>query len=65
MVLAFGPQMQDGALLNTTGSLGTGTPPGVAFGMKPAQVWLKAGDVVELGIDGLGTQTQKVVPFKA
>jgi 2-keto-4-pentenoate hydratase/2-oxohepta-3-ene-1,7-dioic acid hydratase in catechol pathway len=41
----------------------TGTPPGVALGMKPP-VWLKAGDVMTLGIDGLGTQTQKVVPFK-
>ena len=41
----------------------TGTPPGVALGMKPP-VWLKAGDVVTLGIDGLGEQKQKVVPFK-
>jgi len=41
----------------------TGTPPGVALGMKPP-VWLKAGDVITLGIDGLGTQKQKVVPFK-
>ncbi len=41
----------------------TGTPPGVALGMKPP-VWLKAGDVMTLGIDGLGTQKQKVVPFK-
>jgi len=45
--------------------IATGTPPGVAFGMKPAPVWLKAGDVVELGIEGLGTQKQEVVPFKA
>jgi 2-keto-4-pentenoate hydratase/2-oxohepta-3-ene-1,7-dioic acid hydratase in catechol pathway len=45
--------------------IATGTPPGVAFGMKPAPVYLKAGDVVELGIEGLGTQKQKVVPFKA
>ncbi|HEY1473367.1 MAG TPA: fumarylacetoacetate hydrolase family protein [Pseudolabrys sp.] len=44
--------------------IATGTPPGVGFGMKPSPVWLKAGDVVELGIEGLGTQTQKVVPFK-
>jgi 2-keto-4-pentenoate hydratase/2-oxohepta-3-ene-1,7-dioic acid hydratase in catechol pathway len=41
----------------------TGTPPGVALGMKPP-VWLKAGDVITLGIDGLGEQKQKVVPFK-
>ena len=41
----------------------TGTPPGVALGMKPP-VWLKAGDVVTLGIDGLGEQRQKIVPFK-
>jgi len=41
----------------------TGTPPGVGMGMKPQQ-WLKAGDVITLGIDGLGEQRQKVVPFK-
>ncbi len=41
----------------------TGTPPGVAMGMKPPQ-WLKAGDVITLGIAGLGAQKQKVVPAK-
>ena len=41
----------------------TGTPPGVGMGMKP-QVWLKPGDVVTLGIQGLGEQKQKVVAFK-
>jgi 2-keto-4-pentenoate hydratase/2-oxohepta-3-ene-1,7-dioic acid hydratase in catechol pathway len=45
--------------------IATGTPPGVAFGMKPVQQWLQAGDVVELGIEGLGAQRQKIVPFKA
>jgi 2,4-didehydro-3-deoxy-L-rhamnonate hydrolase len=39
----------------------TGTPPGVGMGMRP-QVWLKAGDVMELGIEGLGSQRQTVVP---
>ena len=39
--------------------ISTGTPPGVGMGMKP-QVWLKEGDVVELGITGLGTQRQAV-----
>jgi 2-keto-4-pentenoate hydratase/2-oxohepta-3-ene-1,7-dioic acid hydratase in catechol pathway len=43
----------------------TGTPPGVGMGMKPTPQFLKAGDVVELGIEGLGAQMQKVVPFKA
>ena len=38
----------------------TGTPPGVGLGMKPPQ-YLKAGDVVTLGIAGLGEQRQKVV----
>ncbi|CAO3362310.1 fumarylacetoacetate hydrolase family protein [Azospirillum melinis] len=38
----------------------TGTPPGVGMGQKP-QVFLKAGDVVELGVEGLGTQRQSVV----
>jgi 2-keto-4-pentenoate hydratase/2-oxohepta-3-ene-1,7-dioic acid hydratase in catechol pathway len=41
----------------------TGTPPGVGMGMKPRR-FLKAGDVITLGIEGLGTQTQRVVPFK-
>jgi 2-keto-4-pentenoate hydratase/2-oxohepta-3-ene-1,7-dioic acid hydratase in catechol pathway len=39
----------------------TGTPPGVGLGMKPEQKFLKAGDVVTLGIDGLGEQRQNVV----
>jgi 2-keto-4-pentenoate hydratase/2-oxohepta-3-ene-1,7-dioic acid hydratase in catechol pathway len=41
----------------------TGTPPGVGLGMKPPQ-FLKAGDVMTVGIKGLGEQRQKVVPFK-
>ena len=40
--------------------ISTGTPPGVGLGMKPP-VFLKAGDVVELGIEGLGTQKQTFV----
>ncbi|MGP2490548.1 fumarylacetoacetate hydrolase family protein [Mesorhizobium sp. PUT5] len=39
--------------------ISTGTPPGVGMGMKPPR-YLKAGDVVELGIEGLGTQRQNV-----
>jgi len=42
----------------------TGTPPGVGMGMKPEPQYLKAGDVVTLGIARLGAQTQKVVAFK-
>jgi 2,4-diketo-3-deoxy-L-fuconate hydrolase len=42
----------------------TGTPPGVGLGMKPSPQFLKAGDVVRLGIQGLGEQEQKVIPFK-
>ena len=49
--------------LNPGDIITTGTPPGVALGMKPPQ-FLKAGDVVTLGIQGLGQQTQKVVKFK-
>ncbi|MDO9358973.1 MAG: fumarylacetoacetate hydrolase family protein [Polaromonas sp.] len=41
----------------------TGTPPGVGLGMKPP-TYLKKGDVVTLGIEGLGEQRQVVVPFK-
>lgn len=40
--------------------ISTGTPPGVGLGMKPPQ-FLKVGDVVELGINGLGQQRQDVV----
>ncbi len=42
----------------------TGTPPGVGLGMKPPR-YLKAGDVVSLGIEGLGEQRSKVVGFEA
>jgi 2-keto-4-pentenoate hydratase/2-oxohepta-3-ene-1,7-dioic acid hydratase in catechol pathway len=41
----------------------TGTPPGVAQGMKPPK-WLKPGDVMTLKIEGLGEQVSKVVPFR-
>ena len=46
----------------------TGTPPGVGMGVKkdgkPAPVFLKKGDVMHVGIQGLGEQIQKVVAFK-
>ena len=38
--------------------ISTGTPPGVGMGMKPDPVYLKPGDTVDLGIDGLGCQRQ-------
>jgi 2,4-diketo-3-deoxy-L-fuconate hydrolase len=47
--------LEPGDLINT------GTPAGVGMGLRP-QVWLKAGDVMELGIEGLGTQRQTVIP---
>jgi 2-keto-4-pentenoate hydratase/2-oxohepta-3-ene-1,7-dioic acid hydratase in catechol pathway len=40
--------------------ISTGTPPGVGLGQKPPR-FLKAGDVVELGIAGLGQQRQDVI----
>ena len=40
--------------------ISTGTPPGVGMGMNP-QVFLKPGDVMKLGIEGLGEQTQKTI----
>ena len=43
--------------------ISTGTPPGVGLGMKPPQ-YLKAGDVVELGIDGLGESRQQIVDYR-
>jgi 2-keto-4-pentenoate hydratase/2-oxohepta-3-ene-1,7-dioic acid hydratase in catechol pathway len=41
--------------------ISTGTPAGVGLGMKPSPQYLKPGDVVELGIDRLGTQRQSIV----
>lgn len=43
----------------------TGTPAGVGLGQKPAPVYLKTGDVVELGIDGLGEAKQTLVSWSA
>ena len=40
--------------------ISTGTPPGVGLGQKPP-TYLRAGNSIRLGIDGLGTQTQSVV----
>jgi 2-keto-4-pentenoate hydratase/2-oxohepta-3-ene-1,7-dioic acid hydratase in catechol pathway len=42
----------------------TGTPPGVGLGMKPPK-FLKAGDTMRVGIDGMGVQEQTVVACKA
>ena len=50
--------------LNPGDVITTGTPPGVALGMKPEPVFLKHGDVMTLGIAGLGTQRQQVVRYK-
>ena len=44
--------------------ISTGTPEGVGLGMKPP-MYLKPGDVVELGIEGLGTQRQEAVAWQA
>jgi 2,4-diketo-3-deoxy-L-fuconate hydrolase len=44
--------------------ISTGTPAGVGLGQKPAPWYLKAGDVVELGGDGLGAASQKIIPFQ-
>jgi 2-keto-4-pentenoate hydratase/2-oxohepta-3-ene-1,7-dioic acid hydratase in catechol pathway len=46
--------------LRTGDIISTGTPPGVGFGLKPP-VYLRAGNRIELGIQGLGEQAQKVV----
>ena len=43
--------------------ISTGTPAGVGLGMKPLPRYLKPGDIVEAGIDGLGTQRQRVVAY--
>lgn len=41
--------------------ISTGTPPGVGLGIKPEPVYLKAGDVIELSIEGLGSQKQTCI----
>ena len=45
--------------------ISTGTPPGVGMGVKPEPVWLKPGNVMRLGIEGLGEQTQNVKAYTA
>ena len=45
--------------------ISTGTPPGVGMGIKPEPVWLKPGNVMRLGIEGLGEQTQNVKAYSA
>ncbi len=40
--------------------ISTGTPPGVGMGIKPEPVWLKPGNVMKLGVEGLGEQQQTV-----
>jgi 2-keto-4-pentenoate hydratase/2-oxohepta-3-ene-1,7-dioic acid hydratase in catechol pathway len=42
----------------------TGTPPGVGMGKKPAPRFLKAGDTMRVGVEGLGEQNQKVVAWR-
>jgi len=42
----------------------TGTPPGVGMARKPEPLFLKAGDVMTLGVDGLGQQQQQVIAWK-
>ncbi len=44
--------------------ISTGTPPGVGMGIKPEPIWLKPGNVMRLGIDGLGEQTQNVKAYE-
>jgi 2-keto-4-pentenoate hydratase/2-oxohepta-3-ene-1,7-dioic acid hydratase in catechol pathway len=44
--------------------ISTGTPAGVGLGQKPTPFYVKPGDIIELGIDGLGTSKQVAVAFK-
>ena len=66
--MVFGPEfivhyLSQFMVLEPGDLVDTGTPPGVGMGMDP-QVWLQPGDVMELGIDGLGSQRQRVVPAR-
>jgi len=38
--------------------ISTGTPPGVGLGIKPDPIYIKPGDIIELGMDGLGSSKQ-------
>ena len=44
--------------------ISTGTPPGVGLGIKPEPIFMKAGDVVELGMEGLGSSKQLAVAYQ-
>ena len=44
--------------------ISTGTPPGVGMGIKPEPIFLKAGQTMRLGIEGLGEQTQRTVTYQ-
>jgi 2,4-diketo-3-deoxy-L-fuconate hydrolase len=43
--------------------ISTGTPAGVGLGQKPEPWYLKPGDVIELGIDGLGSSKQTAIAW--
>jgi 2,4-diketo-3-deoxy-L-fuconate hydrolase len=61
-----GKRMQTGntrTMIFNVARIVSGTPPGVGFGIKPNPVFLKPGDVMTLGIEGLGEQKQKVVGY--
>jgi 2,4-didehydro-3-deoxy-L-rhamnonate hydrolase len=54
----FSPTLQPGDIVTT------GTLPGVGMGIKPQPVFLKPGDVMTLGIEGLGEQRQEVIAWQ-
>jgi len=67
--MIFGPEfllsyVSQFMTLNPADIICTGTPPGVGMGQKP-QIWLQSGDVMELGVRGLGVQRQQVVAWSA
>ncbi|MHB1110529.1 MAG: fumarylacetoacetate hydrolase family protein, partial [Devosia sp.] len=43
--------------------ISTGTPPGVGMGIKPEPIWLRPGQTMRLGIEGLGEQQQQTVAY--
>jgi 2-keto-4-pentenoate hydratase/2-oxohepta-3-ene-1,7-dioic acid hydratase in catechol pathway len=49
--------------LETGDVISTGTPPGVGMGQKPEPIYLKTGQQIQLGVEGLGEQEQKTVAF--
>jgi len=57
-------QRKDWGLIPAGDIISTGTPAGVGLGQKPEPVYIKPGDVIELGIHGLGSSRQVAKAYR-